>query len=77
VASVDAQIEARAMRPIDPTSLSILIAIGLAGISSCGTAIRAIYGVDIENPEQRAKLTRDITDLLLHGALPRDAPDDD
>ena len=71
---MESLIEAKAVRPVDPTSLSIVIAIGLACVSSAGTAIEAIYGIDLDDADQRARLTSEITDLLLYGVLPR--PDD-
>jgi TetR/AcrR family transcriptional regulator len=71
VSAMEALIAAKALRPVDPTSLSIVIAIGLACISSAGPAVEAIYGVDLGEPAQHTKLTDDVTDLLLYGLLPR------
>ena len=71
LASMESLIEAEAVRRVDPTSLSIVIAIGLACVSSAGTAIEAIYGIDLDDTDQRARLVSEITDLLLYGVVPR------
>ena len=71
LASMESLIEAEAVRRVDPTSLSIMIAIGLACVSSAGTAIEAIYGIDLDDTVQRARLVSEITDLLLYGVVPR------
>lgn len=67
-----ALMDAGALRSMDPRSLAIAISIGLACISSAKTAIEVIYDVDLDESAQRDALTRDITDLLLHGLLPRE-----
>jgi len=63
--------DAGALRSMDPRSLAIAISIGLACISSAKTAVDVLYDVDLDEPEQREALTRDITKLLLYGLLPR------
>ncbi|MCP4503020.1 MAG: TetR/AcrR family transcriptional regulator [Deltaproteobacteria bacterium] len=66
-----AHMDAGALRSMDPRSLAVAISIGLACISSAKTAIDVLYDVDLEDADQRNALTKDITDLLLYGLLPR------
>ncbi len=67
--------DAGALRSMDPRSLAIAISVGLACISSAKTAINVLYDVELDDSLQRDALTKDITDLLLYGLLPRDDAD--
>lgn len=60
------------LRDIDPHCLAALMGVALASLSSAGFALQEMFDIDIQEPEQRERLVAGITDILLHGLLPRD-----
>lgn len=59
------------IRPVDLDALIVLLGIALASLSSSKKAVRELVGPDLDNDYERARIAASLTDILLHGLLPR------
>ncbi len=59
------------LRSVDPAALRALIGIGLPLLASAHEALRIMLGIDLDDAEQREAFADGLTDILLHGILPR------
>lgn len=59
------------LRAVDEGALMAVLGVALSALSSAKPATRILLGLDMDDPAVRARLAHGITDLLLHGLLPR------
>jgi len=59
------------IRPVDMDAFLTLTGIALSTLSSSKNAVRELIGPDLEDDADRSRMIAGITDLLLHGLLPR------
>lgn len=72
VAGLQGRIANGELRNVNPQALMAVVGIAMATLGSSATALRTIVGVDLDDDVERDRITRDITDLLLYGLLPRE-----
>jgi len=66
-----ALIAAGQLREVDEVAVMAVLGVALTTLSSAKTAIAVLLGVDMDDAASRERLARGISDLLLHGLLPR------
>ena len=59
------------IRAVDPQAFLALFGFGLGSMASSREGLRCLFGIDLDDPVQRDAFVANITDLLLHGLLPR------
>jgi len=59
------------VRPLDPKVMFALTTIGIGSLASAGGAVKAIYGFDLENDEERDRFAAAVADIIGHGLLKR------
>lgn len=59
------------IRPVDVDALLLLLDVALASLSSSTKAVQTLVGPDLDDPYDRARIATALTDILLHGVLPR------
>ena len=59
------------IRPVDRNALLALITIGVGSIASAAGAVRAIYGFDLDDPDDRQALAAGLSEIIGLGVLER------
>ena len=70
ISHLEALVSGNVLRAVNPVALAT-INIALALLSSADVALRTFSGLDISDEEQRARLAAEISDIILHGVIPR------
>lgn len=64
--------EAGGLRRVDPDALLAVLGVALPALASSKNALHKLLGLDLDDDADRERLTLAMSDILLHGLLPRD-----
>ena len=62
-------------REVDPAVFFALISLGISSLGRSKIPLAEVFGIDLEDPDERARFTSGLLDILLNGVLPRAEPD--
>ncbi|MEL6891365.1 MAG: TetR/AcrR family transcriptional regulator, partial [Actinomycetota bacterium] len=54
-------------RKVDPAAVVLLVSVGIGAIASAPGVVREIYGYELEDPDDRARLAAALADVLGYG----------
>lgn len=60
-------IEAGAMRPVDEDVVLAVLGIGLSSLAHSGRALQLLFGIDLEDADQRDHFATTLVDILISG----------
>jgi AcrR family transcriptional regulator len=61
------------LRPVAPDVVLALFAFGLSSLATCRVPLREVFGIDLDDEEQRDRFTAALSDVLLHGLMAPEA----
>ncbi len=64
--------EAGVLRRVDPDALLAVLGVTLPALASSKNALHKLLDIDLDDDSDRERLTRALSDILLHGLLPEE-----
>jgi AcrR family transcriptional regulator len=62
-------------RDVDADVFFALISLGISSLGRSRIPLQQVFGIDLEDSDERTRFANSLADILLNGVLPRSAPD--